>query len=73
MLLIPSKTPQPIIARLHAEMKRIMLDPVMREKISALGLIPNDTPTVEEMRSYIQSERLKWGAMVKQLGLEGSQ
>lgn len=73
MLLMPSKTPQPIIDRLHAELKRIMLDPEMREKISAMGLIPNDTPSVEEMRSYIQSERLKWGAMVKQLGLEGSQ
>ena len=73
MLLMPSKTPQPIIDRLHAELKRIMLDPEMREKISAMGLIPNDTPSVEEMQSYIQSERLKWGAMVKQLGLEGSQ
>jgi tripartite-type tricarboxylate transporter receptor subunit TctC len=73
MLLVPAKTPQPIIARLHAEMKRIMLDPAMREKIAALGLLPNDTPTVEEMRAFIQSERLKWGAMVKQLGLEASQ
>jgi hypothetical protein len=25
------------------------------------------------MRAYIGSERLKWGTMVKQLGLEGSQ
>jgi tripartite-type tricarboxylate transporter receptor subunit TctC len=73
MLLVPSKTPQPIIDRLHAEMKRIMLDPAIREKISALGLIPNDSPTVEEMRRYIQSEQSKWGAMVRQLGLEGSQ
>src|SRR5262245_33835365 len=73
MLLVPSKTPQPIIARLHAEMKRIMQDPATREKIAALGLIPNDSPSVEDMRSYIQSERLKWGVMVKQLGLEGSQ
>jgi tripartite-type tricarboxylate transporter receptor subunit TctC len=73
MLLVPAKTPQPIIARLHAEMKRIMLDPAMREKIAALGLLPNDTPTVEEMRAFIQSERLKWGAMVKQLGLGASQ
>jgi tripartite-type tricarboxylate transporter receptor subunit TctC len=73
MLLVPSKTSQPIVDRLHAEMKRIMLDPGMREKISALGLIPNDAPTIEEMRRYIQSERLKWGSMVKQLGLEGSQ
>src|SRR5262245_29960473 len=73
MLLVPSKTPQPIIARLHAEMKRIMQDAATREKIAALGLIPNDSPSVEDMRSYIQSERLKWGVMVKQLGLEGSQ
>src|SRR5882724_7849042 len=73
MLLVPSKTPQPIVDRLHAEMKRIMQAPEMRAKIAALGLIPNDTPAIEDMRSYIQSERLKWGAMVKQLGLEGSQ
>jgi tripartite-type tricarboxylate transporter receptor subunit TctC len=73
MLLVPSKTPQPIIDRLHAEMKKIMQDPAMREKIAALGLIPNDSSSIADMRSYIQSERSKWGAMVKQLGLEGSQ
>jgi tripartite-type tricarboxylate transporter receptor subunit TctC len=73
MLLVPSKTPQPIVDRLHAEMKKIMQDPAMREKIAALGLIPNDSQSIADMRSYIQSERSKWGAMVKQLGLEGSQ
>jgi tripartite-type tricarboxylate transporter receptor subunit TctC len=73
MLLVPSKTPQPIIERLHAEMKRIMQDPEMQAKIAALGLIPNDSPSIDDMRGYIQSEHLKWGAMVKQLGLEGSQ
>lgn len=73
MLLVPSKTPQPIIDRLHTEMKRVMEAPEMRAKIAALGLIPNNSPSIEDMRSYIQSERLKWGAMVKQLGLEGSQ
>jgi tripartite-type tricarboxylate transporter receptor subunit TctC len=73
MLLVPSKTPQPIIERLHAEMKRIMQAPEMQAKIAALGLIPNSTPSIEDMRSYIQSEHLKWSAMVKQLGLEGSQ
>jgi tripartite-type tricarboxylate transporter receptor subunit TctC len=73
MLLVPSKTPQPIIERLHAEMKRIMQAPEMQAKIAALGLIPNDSPSIEDMRSYIQSEHLKWSAMVKELGLEGSQ
>lgn len=73
MLLVPSKTPQAIVDRLHAEMARIMQDPEMREKIAALGLLPIDSPSIEEMRSYIAAERLKWGVMVKQLGLEGSQ
>lgn len=73
MLLAPAKTPQPIIDRLHAEMKRIMAAPGMRERIAALGLLPIDPPSIEDSRSYIKSERLKWGAMVKQLGLEGSQ
>ena len=73
MLLAPSKTPQPIMDRLHAEMKRIMLDPEMRLKISALGLIPNDTPSIDGMRSYIKSERVRWGAMVSRLGLDATQ
>ena len=37
------------------------------------GLIPKDSPSVEGMRGYIASEHVKWGALVKQLGLEGSQ
>jgi tripartite-type tricarboxylate transporter receptor subunit TctC len=73
MLLMPAKTPRPIADRLHAEMKRIMTAPDMREKIAAVGLIPNDSPSIEEMRGYIASEHVKWGALVKQLGLEGSQ
>jgi tripartite-type tricarboxylate transporter receptor subunit TctC len=73
MLLAPAKTPPLILDRLHAEMRRIMLEPETREKVAALGLIPNDTPTIDDMRAYIHSEQLKWGAMVRQLGLEGSQ
>ena len=73
MLLMSSKTPRPIVDRLHAEMKRIMADPEMRQKISAIGLIPNPPMSVEETQSYIKSERVKWGGLVKRLGLEGSQ
>jgi tripartite-type tricarboxylate transporter receptor subunit TctC len=73
MLLAPAKTPKPVADTLHEEMKRIMAEPEMRAKVAAIGLIPYDTPSIEEMRAYIQSERLKWGALVKQLGLEGSQ
>src|SRR6185436_19931100 len=72
MLLVPAKTPRPIIERLHAEMKKIMRDADIRGKISALGYIPHESPSIEGMQRYVESERLKWGTMVKELGLEGS-
>ena len=45
MLLMPAKTPRPIVDRLHAEMKRIMAAAGdAGTKFSAIGLIPNDKP-----------------------------
>jgi len=73
MLLAPAKTPREIVDRLHDEMKRILADPEIRRKIEAIGLIPFDTPSVEDLRAYRRAEQEKWGALVKKLGLEGSQ
>jgi tripartite-type tricarboxylate transporter receptor subunit TctC len=73
MLLAPAKTPRDIVDRLHAEMKRILAEPDIKQKIETIGLIPFDTPGIEELRAYRRSEQEKWGALVKKLGLEGSQ
>lgn len=72
-LLAPAGTPDAIVQRLHGEMKRIMADPEIKEKVSALGLIPFDTPSPAELRTYLASEREKWGNLVRSLGLQGSQ
>ena len=60
-----------IVDRLHAEMKKIMADPDMKEKTADIGLIPIDTPSVDGMTHYIKSEREKWGALVEKIGLKG--
>jgi tripartite-type tricarboxylate transporter receptor subunit TctC len=73
MLLAPAKTPRDIVDKLHDEMKRIMADPQIRQKVETIGLIPFDTPGIEELRAYRRSEQEKWGNLVKKLGLEGSQ
>ena len=67
----PGKLTNEHKAFLATEMKRIMAAPDMREKIAAVGLIPNDSPSIEEMRGYIASEHVKWGALVKQFGSRG--
>ena len=72
-LLAPAGTPKPILDRLHADMKRIMADPSIKSKIEILGLLPIDTPSTEGIEAYFAGEREKWGALVRRLGLEGSQ
>jgi len=73
MLLAPAKTPREIVDRLHDEMKRIIAEPEIKQKIETIGLIPFETPGIEELRAYRRAEQDKWGTLVKKLGLEGSQ
>jgi len=73
VLMAPAATPKAVIERLHPEMKRIMAGADMVKRVSDLGLIPFDTPSVEGVRAYIKSEQEKWGALVRKLGLEGTQ
>jgi len=73
VLLALSATPRPIVDRLHAEMQRIWAVPANREKVAALGLLPIDIPSIDAMRAYVKSEDEKWGALVRKLGLAGSQ
>src|SRR5882757_7223584 len=73
MLFAPAATPKPIVDRLHAEMNKIMADPEMKKKITEIGLLPIDPPSIPDTVKYLAAEREKWGGLVKQLGLEGSQ
>jgi tripartite-type tricarboxylate transporter receptor subunit TctC len=73
MLLAPAKTPKDIVERLHVEMKRALADPELKQKIETIGLIPFDTPSIEDLRAYRRAEQEKWGALVRKLGLEATQ
>lgn len=73
VLLAPAATPRSVVDRLHAEMKRITGNKAFQDKAAAIGLLPVDTQSVDEIRDYIRAERTKWSAVVKSLGLEGSQ
>jgi len=73
MLFAPTGTPKPIVDRLHAEMDRIMHDPEIKQKASAIGLLPVDPPSIADTVKYLAAEREKWGALVKKLGLQASQ
>lgn len=73
VLLAPAGTPPEIVNRLQQEMRRILATPDMQQRIANVGLIPFDAPSAAAISQYIRAERGKWAALVKSLGLEGSQ
>jgi tripartite-type tricarboxylate transporter receptor subunit TctC len=73
VLLAPAGTPAEIVSRLQQEMKRILAAPDMQQRIATLGLLAIETPSSEGIQQYMRAERNKWSAVVKSLGLVGSQ
>jgi tripartite-type tricarboxylate transporter receptor subunit TctC len=73
VILAPAATPKPIVDKLHAEMKRITGNKAFQARVAEIGLVPVDTASIDDIRTYIRAERAKWGAVVKDLGLEGMQ
>jgi tripartite-type tricarboxylate transporter receptor subunit TctC len=72
-IVAPSKTPQPVIDRLHKEMMAVMADPDMTAQIDKLSLIPLETPPVAEMKKFVKAEIVRWGDIVTKAGIAGSQ
>lgn len=72
-LVARSGTPQPVVSRLNAEMKRIMGDADIQQRISNMGLIPIDPPSTLETERYIKSETARWREILQTIGLAGSQ
>jgi tripartite-type tricarboxylate transporter receptor subunit TctC len=73
MLLAPAGTPRPIVDRLHEEMNRLTRSPEFLDRANKLGLLPIDSPSVEEMQAFIDKESQKWGELLRKSGLAGSQ
>ena len=73
MLTAPAKTPRPVIEKLHGELKSSLATAGAKEQIVKLSLLPMDTPSVEEMQSFVKSEIVRWGKIVRQAGIAASE
>jgi len=62
-----------IVNRLHSELKSITALPEIRERFTAMGLIPIDSPAVEGLQAYVNSEIVRWGRIIQQAGIAGAE
>jgi tripartite-type tricarboxylate transporter receptor subunit TctC len=67
-LMAPAGTPQPIVHAMAAEVKKVLADPEVREKLIAQGLTPRGT-TPEELGTATRAQLAKYGTLIKQNGI----
>jgi tripartite-type tricarboxylate transporter receptor subunit TctC len=65
----PAGTPREIVAKLNAEIRRIMQTPELRARLDTEGAIPA-AGSPEEFAAFIASEIARWGAVLKRAGIQ---
>jgi tripartite-type tricarboxylate transporter receptor subunit TctC len=73
MAVVPAGTPPEIVERLHREFVAVMALPEVRERMGQIGLIAATSPPPDEVKRYLASEIARWGDIVRQAGLAGSE
>ena len=73
MLAAPADTPKDIVAKLHAEFKAIAALPDVKQQFDEMGLVPIDPPPVERLQGSSPSEIERWGKIMRDAGIAGSE
>lgn len=67
----PAATPKPIIATLNKKINDVLRAPETQQRFASQGLIPG-SGTPEELGNFLRAEVAKWGALIKEEGIQGS-
>jgi tripartite-type tricarboxylate transporter receptor subunit TctC len=73
MVATQGQTPKEIIARLNAEIRGIVADPDVETRLLREGAIPQATPGPDELKEFVQTEIVRWGKIVQDAGIAGSE
>jgi len=73
MLVAPGKTPDDVVAKLAHELRMLAADSDTKREFVRLGLVPVESPPPAELKHFVAAEIVRWGDVVRQAGLAGSQ
>jgi tripartite-type tricarboxylate transporter receptor subunit TctC len=73
MLVAPARTPKAIVDQLAAEVKTIIAAPDLQKLFLDTGNIPLSSPAPGQLQTYLKSEIVRWGKVVEQAGIAGSE
>jgi tripartite-type tricarboxylate transporter receptor subunit TctC len=65
--------PAPIVDKLYGHIREIMSDPAVTEALVKDGAIPQASPPPAALKLFVESEIARWGKVIEQAGLAGSE
>jgi len=68
-LVAPAKTPAPILDKLNAEIRKMLADPAVQEKMNQLAFTPVGDSR-QQFTAFVKAEIAKWARVVKEAGLK---
>ncbi|MGH7186809.1 MAG: Bug family tripartite tricarboxylate transporter substrate binding protein, partial [Pseudomonadota bacterium] len=68
-VLAPAGVPREIVARLNADLVKIMRAPEMRDRLATMGIQPLSS-TPDEFGAFLNSEVARWGKVVREAGAQ---
>jgi tripartite-type tricarboxylate transporter receptor subunit TctC len=66
-LVAPSKTPAPVLAKLRAEVDKVIKAPEIAGRLTELGSLPGTT-SESEVRAFLAAETKKWAEVIRVSG-----
>jgi len=70
---VPAGTPKEVVAKLQAALAASLDLPEVKQQIIRLGMIPGGSSSPAELQPFIESEIARWGKVVQQAGLAGTE
>lgn len=70
VLATPAGTPADIVARVNAEVRKIVATQDYQQRFDTLGMIPDRDRSPDEVNAYIRSEIAKWAKVIKDAGIK---
>ncbi|MGJ7543311.1 tripartite tricarboxylate transporter substrate binding protein [Variovorax sp. LT1R16] len=68
-LLAPAGTPKPVVAKLNAEVNKILQMPDVRKTLAEAGIEPG-SGTSQQFVDFLAAESVKWGKVAKDAGIQ---
>jgi tripartite-type tricarboxylate transporter receptor subunit TctC len=69
-LFMPAKVPQDIVAKVHAEVVRILNAPELKARLAAQGIeLATNSPA--QFARFVREDNAKWGRIIKEAGIKG--